>query len=238
MRVAIITIIMTMTTTNIDAGALLRLLAWLSPGFPTGGYAYSHGLEWAVETGEVHDGETLRRWIEDLLHHGAGWSDAILLRHAHAAAADIEALTEVAELALAAVPCRERFFEMIGQGNAFAAAAASWNPLVLTKVAERVGDVPYSVAVGALAGAHGIAADAACAGLLQAFVANLISAAVRLVPLGQSAGLAVLAALQPVIIAVTGESASASLDDLGGACFRADLAAMHHETQYTRLFRS
>jgi len=219
---------------NTDAGALLRLLAWLSPGFPTGGYAYSHGLEWAVEAREIHDGETLRIWIDGLLHHGAGWSDAILLRHAHEAAADIDELEKIVEVALAAVPCRERYFEMIGQGNAFVAAAASWNPELLTKV----GEVPYSVAVGALAGAHGIDADAACAGMLQAFSTNLISAAVRLVPLGQSTGLAVLAALQPTIIAVTDKSRGASLDDLGGACFRSDIAAMRHETQYTRLFRS
>ncbi len=235
---AAISIVTTMTTTSTDAGALLRLLAWLSPGFPTGGYAYSHGLEWAVEAGEIRDGETLRDWIEDLLHHGAGWSDAVLLRHAHAAAADIVALADIAELALAAVPCRERRAETIGQGNAFDIAAAPWHPRVLTEVAERVGDVPYPVAVGALAGAHHIEADAACAGFLQAFAANLISAAVRLVPLGQSAGLAVLATLQPTIIDVSDKSRGAGLDDLGGACFRSDLAAMRHETQYTRLFRS
>jgi urease accessory protein len=231
---AAITTITTMTTMSTDAGALLRLLAWLSPGFPTGGYAYSHGLEWAVEAHEIHDGETLRIWIEDLLHHGTGWSDAILLRHAHAAATDIDALEEIAEFALAAVPCRERYFETIGQGNAFVAAAASWHPELLT----RIGDVPYSVSVGALAGAHGIDVDAACAGLLQAFATNLISAAVRLVPLGQSTGLAVLAQLQSAIIAVTDKSRGANLEKIGGACFRSDLAAMRHETQYTRLFRS
>jgi urease accessory protein len=227
-----------MTTTTTDAAALLRLLAWLSPGFPTGGYAYSHGLEWAVEAGEIRDGDTLRVWIEDLLRHGAGWSDAILLRHAHAAAADIDDLADIAELAVAAVCGSERLAEMIGQGNAFAAAAAAWQPEVLTKLAERVGDFSYCVAVGALAGTHGIAADAACVGFLQAFAANLVSAAVRLVPLGQSAGLAALAALQPTIIAVSDKSSSASLENLGGACFRSDLAAMRHETQYTRLFRS
>ena len=231
---AAITTITTTTTMSTDAGALLHLLAWLSPGFPTGGYAYSHGLEWAVEADELHDGETLRIWIEDLLWHGSVWSDAILLRHAHAAANDVDGLAAIVEFALAAVPCRERYLETIGQGNAFVAAAASWFPELLA----RIGDVPYSVAVGALAGAHGIDADAACAGLLQAFSTNLISAAVRLVPLGQSAGLAVLAALQPTIIAVTDKSRGANLEDLGSACFRSDLAAMRHETQYTRLFRS
>ena len=109
---------------------------------------------------------------------------------------------------------------------------------MLRELAQKAGDLPYPVAVGALAGAQGITEDDAALGVLQAFAANLISAAVRLVPLGQSAGLAVLAALEPVILAVAAETADKSLDDLGGACFRSDIAAMRHETQYTRLFRS
>jgi urease accessory protein len=230
------TIITTMTTTTTTE--LLRLLAWLSPAFPTGGYAYSHGLEWAVETREVHDALTLRAWVEDILHHGAGCSDAILLRHAHAAASDPVALASITEFALAAQPTRERLAEAVGQGNAFTASAASWHPLVLRDLAARVGDIPYAVAVGALAGGHGIDAEAACASMLQAFAANLISAAVRLVPLGQSTGLAVLAGLEETIVAVCRETRGTALDDVGGACFRADIASMRHETQYTRLFRS
>ena len=221
-----------------NAPALLRLLAWLSPAFPTGGYAWSHGVEWAVERGEIRDGETLRGWLQDVLRHGSGRNDAILLRHAHRAANDLEKLAEIAELALAAQPSRERRAETVGQGNAFLAAAASWHPTLLRALADRVGDIPYPVAVGALAGAHGIAEDDAALGLLQALAANLISAAVRLVPLGQSAGLSVLAALAPALLAVAAETRAAGLDDLGGACFRSDLAAMRHETQYTRLFRS
>lgn len=214
--------------------ALLSLLAWLSPAFPTGGFAWSHGIEWAVESGDVTDAATLRAWVEDVLRHGAGRNDAILLRHAHRAAADPDALAGIVELALAAQPSRERLAESIGQGNAFAAAARAWGSAVLSGL----GDVPYAVAVGALAGAHGIAEEDATLGALQAFAANLISAAVRLIPLGQSAGLAVLAGLAPVIVATAEDSRGAGLDDLGGACFRADLTAMRHETQYTRLFRS
>jgi urease accessory protein len=226
------------TTTMTDPAATLRLLAWLSPAFPTGAYAYSHGLEWAVEAREIHDGASLREWLQDVLHLGAGRSDAILLRHAHRAARNLDALAEIAELARAAQPSRERHAESIGQGNAFLAAAASWHPDILTALAARIGDLPYAVAVGALAGANGIDEEAACAGLLQAFAANLISAAVRLVPLGQSTGLGVLAALEPDITAIAATTRSATLDDLGGACFRSDIAAMRHETQYTRLFRS
>ena len=224
--------------TMAEPAALLRLLAWLSPAFPIGGYAWSHGIEWAVDSGEIRDGDTLLGWTRDVVRHGAGRNDAILSRHAHRAAGDLDALAGIVELALAAQPSRELRAETIGQGNAFLAAAKSWHPGVLQALAARVGDLPYPVAVGALAGAQGIAEDDVALALVQAFAANLISAAVRLVPLGQSSGLAVLAGLEPTILAVAADTRHATLDDLGGACFRSDIAAMRHETQYTRLFRS
>ena len=211
---------------------LLRLLAWLSPAFPTGAYAYSHGLEWAVEHRDITDGETLRDWLADVLMHGSGRNDAILLRHAHRASRDTNALHDIAELAAAVAPSRERRAETLDQGAAFIAAAAAWHP------PELPARIAYPVVVGALAGHHGIAEDATAAAYLQTFATNLISAAVRLVPLGQSTGLRALAALEPVILRVAETSRSATLDDLGGCAFRSDLAAMLHETQYTRLFRS
>ncbi len=221
-----------------EPAALLRLLAWISPAFPTGGYAWSHGVEWAVDTGEIRDGATLRVWLEDVLRHGGGRNDAILLRHAHRAAGDVAALTDLVELALATQPSRERRAETVGQGNAFMAAAASWQPEILRQLAALAGDLPYPVAVGALAGSQGIAEDDAVLALIQAFAANLISAAVRLVPLGQSAGLAVLAGLEAAITEIAATTREAALDDLGGCAFRSDIAAMRHETQYSRIFRS
>lgn len=213
-------------------GDILRLLAWLSPAFPTGAYAYSHGLEWAVETGDVTDSETLSAWLADVLAHGAGRNDAIVLRHAHRAAADPAALAELAELAAATAPCRERQAETLDQGAAFVLAGAPWGT---PKLPPRV---PYPVAVGAMAGWHGIDEDSTATGYLQAVTGNLISAAVRLVPLGQSAGLAVLASLEPVVLHIAAATRDATLDDLGGCAFRSDMASMQHETQYTRLFRS
>jgi urease accessory protein len=209
--------------------ALLRLHAWLSPAFPIGAYAYSHGLEWAVECGAVTDGDTLLVWLTDVLIYGSGRNDAILLRHAHRPGSDCTALND---LAAAIAPSRERRAETLDQGTAFSAAAAAWHP---PELPERVA---YPIAVGALAGRHGVDEDTAAAAYLQSFAVNLISAAVRLVPLGQSAGLRVLAALEPTILRVAADSRAATLDDLGGCAFRSDLAAMHHETQYTRLFRS
>jgi urease accessory protein len=206
---------------NLDAA--LKLQAWLSPAFPTGAFAYSHGLEWAVECRDIRDRETLRAWMDDLLRFGTGRTDAIILRATRAGA-------DLAELARAVAGSRERLLETAAQGAAFGAASVPWGGAPA--------DAPYPVGVGRLAAAHGIDPDHAVAAYLQAFAANLISAAVRLVPLGQSTGLAVLAALAGTILAVTEETRAATLDDLGTACFRSDIAAMRHETQYTRLFRS
>ncbi len=221
-----------------DPAATLRLLAWLSPAFPTGGYAYSHGLEFAIDAGDISDEDSLFNWLSDVLQHGAGRTDAILARHAHRAQGSLKPLAALVELANAAQPSRERHAESTGQGNAFATAARAWNNTLLRELADRAGDLPYCVAVGALAGISGIDEDLSVAALLQAQAANLISAAVRLVPLGQTTGLAVLARLEPVIATLAHETSGATLEDIGGFCFRSDIASMRHETQYTRLFRS
>ncbi|MGI4977763.1 MAG: urease accessory protein UreF [Janthinobacterium lividum] len=218
-----------------DTTALLRLLAWLSPAFPTGAFAHSHGLEWATEAGDIADRATAHAWLDALLRQGDLRSDAILLRHAHRAATrhDHAALAEIAALAEAATPGRERRDETLSQGTAFAAAARTWGELALPP-----GRVALPVAVAATAAVHAIDEHAACAGFLHAAIANLTSAAVRLVPLGQTDGLRILHALEPAILATAQDTATATLDDLGTACLRADLASLRHETQRTRLFRT
>ncbi|HVY16585.1 MAG TPA: urease accessory protein UreF [Rhodopila sp.] len=221
-----------MTTIATESRSLLSLLAWLSPAFPVGGFAYSHGLEWAIEAGDIRDGATLREWLLDVLLHGSGRTDAILLRAAYRSCNDLDALVVVAETGLASVAARERREETLNQGRAFALGMAAWGGL------DGPEEMPYPVAVGIACGRRGVPEDDAVLAWLQAFAANLISAAVRLVPLGQSVGLLVLAALEPVIVRLAAETRSATLDDLGGCAFRSDLAAMRHETQYTRLFRS
>lgn len=226
-------------TADAPRDALVKLLTWLSPAFPTGAYAHSHGLEWAVEARDVRGEATLFAWLGDVLRHGAGRSDAILMRHAYRAE-DLDALAEIAELAAAAQPSRERRAESLGQGAAFTLAAAVWRAPLLAALADRIGapGVAYPVALGALARAHGVDEDATALAFLHALAANLVSAAVRLVPLGQTAGLRVLAALEPVLHEIAAATRTATLDDLGGACFRSDIAAMRHETQGTRLFRT
>lgn len=211
---------------------IMRLLAWLSPAFPTGAFAYSHGLEWAVETHDIRDGATLRGWLEDLIAVGSARSDTILLRHAHRAANDPAALREIAALARAIAAGRERHAEALALGRAFLRAAQCW------QIPDLPEDTPYPVAVGAMAGLHDIDEAVTATAFMQSFVSNLISAAVRLVPLGQTVGLQTLAALEPIILQVAATTSRESLDDLGGCAFRSDLAAIRHETQYTRLFRS
>jgi len=216
-------------------------MIWLSPAYPVGGYSYSHGLEWVVEAGKVTDAHTLGSWIEDLLVHGAGRSDLIFLAEAWraAAAGDSAALEGVAELAAAFAPSAERRLETLAQGTAFLAATrAAWDAPELERLAAGAGEVAYPVAVGICAAAHGLPLVETAHAFAQAFAANLVSAGVRLIPLGQSDGLRVLARLEPLIARLLPPALAAGLDDLGGAALAADIASMRHETQYTRLFRS
>jgi urease accessory protein len=209
---------------------LARLLWFASPTFPTGGYAYSHGLEFSVEAGDVTTEAHLKTWLETFLQHGAGHSDAILVRHAHRAANDQAALHDLAELAEAMAPGLERHLETTAQGQAFAAAAAIWEGV-------KPGH-PYPVAFGAFAARQSVPEHDACIGYLAATLAALVSAGIRLIPLGQSAGLRLLRALEPTLLSVAETTVAATLDDLGSAAFRMDIASLRHETQHTRIFRS
>lgn len=224
------------------AGSALPLLAWLSPSFPVGAFAYSHGLEWAVERGDIRDRATCGDWIGDLLAHGAGRNDAILLAAAcrATAAGDGAALREVAELAAALQPTGERRLEATAQGNAFVAAiSAAWGGAGVDFLKTAwAGDIAYPVAVGAAAAGAGIPLPATCQAFLLAFIGNLTSSAIRLSAIGQSDGQRIIAALLPQAQEQAAFAVTATLDDLGGAVFRADIGSFLHETQYTRLFRS
>jgi len=227
--------ITTMTTaTTDDLLRLIRLLTWLSPGFPTSGFAFSHGLEWSIEAGDVVDKTTLGAWVADVICNGAGRSDTILLRHAYAA--DLDDLPALCALGTALGFGRERRLETCTQGTAFIRAGSVWGGPRVAALFDQ--EVPYPVAVGALAADHRVGEDQAAAAYLQAFAASLVSAAVRLMPLGQTAGLRVRVILEPLIAGLVEETRGAGLDDLGGACFRSDVAALRHETQRTRLFRT
>jgi urease accessory protein len=225
-----------------ELAALYRLMTWLSPAFPVGAFSYSSGIEWAVEAGDIRDAASLSDWLSAMLRDGAGFCDAVFLAQTHHAVSehDDASLHEIAELAAAFVPSRERQLETTTQGRAFIdAIRTAWSCEGLDeKIACCGNPIVYPVAVGLVSAAHGIPLEPTLHGFLHAVVANWISAGSRLIPLGQTESQRVLAQLEAEVAATAARAANATFDDLGSATFRADLASLRHETQYTRLFRS
>lgn len=223
-----------MVSGTTDLAALLRLLTWLSPAFPVGAFAYSGGLERAVHDG-LRDAHALEDWVSGLIAHGSAWNDAVLLAQAHAGFDDANHLRDLAALAVALSGSRERHAETLALGAAFITAASVWQHPVFALLAP---DTAYPVAVGAVAGAHGIGLESTVAAYLHAVASQQVSAAIRLGISGQRAGVALLAGLETRIADVTGRAARSTLGDLGSAAIATEIAALRHETQTTRLFRS
>jgi urease accessory protein len=225
-----------------EAAMLYRLMTWLSPAFPVGAFSYSSGIEWAVESGDIIDAISLRHWLGALLAEGSGFCDGVFLAQAHGAtlSRDRGGLRDIAELAAAFVPSRERHLETSAQGRAFIEIArAAWDSELLEQTLAACDiSIVYPIAVGVVSAAHAIPVAPTMHAFLHALTSNWISAGARLVPLGQTDSQRVLAMLEPVVVATATRALNASLDDLGSATFRADLASMRHESQYTRLFRS
>ncbi|MEL6235007.1 MAG: urease accessory UreF family protein [Pseudomonadota bacterium] len=245
----------------------MTLATWLSPSYPIGAFSWSHGLETLVAQNAIHDPVSLECWIADVLANGAGRTDAVLLARAYRAAADPAALTDIAALARALAPSLERLRETAAQGAAFERVTmAAWgSDLPVAPVAPMApaapaapgaGDateasdpvlgvgpdpegaaLPYPVALGRAAGQAGIALDLVLAMALQAMAANLISAGIRLIPIGQTDGQRVLASLHPLCRQVAA-AAAADGAALGGCAILTDIAAMQHETLRVRLFQS
>ncbi|OWU68728.1 urease accessory protein UreF [Marinibacterium profundimaris] len=212
---------------------LLVLAQWLSPAYPVGAFAYSHGFEMAVAEGRVTDADSFGAFLDDVLRHGSGRTDAILLVAAHAAqtAGDPDQLAEIDALARALAPSRERATETELQGAAFAeTTAAIWGCAPAPRA--------YPVAVGSAAATRGLPLEATLQFYLHAFASNLTAAATRLVPLGQTEAQARLAATAPTLAELARMALSLTLDDLGSSAFLADISSMRHETLYSRMFRS
>lgn len=222
--------------------SLLKLMAWMSPGFPVGAFSYSHGIEYSVAIGTVCDAESLQSWIDDVLAHGGGRSDAILFAHAWRAARmnDAAALREVAELAAALRATPELGRETTAQGQAFALATnAAWPAESLTLLKQAWGGpVAHPVVVAVACAGHGIGLDAGLAAYLHGFSANLVSAGVRLIPLGQTQGQRIVAALESPILRLATVAPQAPLASAGSGTWMVDWSSMQHETLHTRLFRS
>jgi urease accessory protein len=231
-----------MVTTIMTDGAY-KLLAWFTPAMPIGAYSYSHGLEHAVEAGLVTDAPALGAYVETALRHGTGQLDAILLCAAYRGTRDGHSLAEIVHLAAALRGSRELALESAAQGRALLTLLRqAWPAAELDALAglcrEQAVEPAHAVVAGVACAAHRLPLAASLIAFLHGFAANLISAGVRLVPLGQTDGQRLTAALEAPIRAVAESAQAASLDDLGTASPMIDLCAIAHETQHTRLFRS
>jgi urease accessory protein len=225
--------------------ALLRQQSWLSPAFPTGSYSYSHAIEWAVEAGDIHDRKSLVDWLEADLLYGSGRNEAIFFMEAWrcATADNSEKLLKVAELAAAFRSTSEFALETSQQATAcLATLRRVWPDPFLESLPElpsqfRIAPV-LSVVLGVRAAREKIPASFALPAFLQSYLANLVTAGVRLVPLGQTDGQLAIAKLEEAVLVASAQAGESTIQDLGSAAFMVDLASALHETQYTRLFRS
>jgi urease accessory protein len=225
--------------------ALLRLQSWLSPAFPTGSYSYSHGLEWAVEAVWIDNRESLVDWLEADLRFGSGRNEAIFFSEAWRSARDNDCakLFEIAELAAAFRGTAEFVLESSQQASACRTTLRQvWPNQLLDSLWQLLSErhIPPALAVvlGVRSAKEDIPMSLALPAFLQSYIANLVTAGVRLVPLGQTDGQFAIATLEQAVLATSSQTRNATIDDLGSAAFTVDLASMAHETQYTRLFRS
>jgi len=230
---------------HLEPVALLRQQSWFSPTFPTGAYSYSHGIEWAVEAGHIHDRVSLVDWMDADLRYGSGRNEAIFFSQAWRCAMEdnCERLFEVAELATAFRGTSEFALESSQQATAcLTTLRRVWPDRVLEWLSETLSErsvaPALAVVLGVRSARQGIPVGLALPAFLQSYVANLISAGVRLVPLGQTDGQLAIAELEEAVLAASARAGESTIDDLGSAAFMVDLASMAHETQYTRLFRS
>jgi urease accessory protein len=209
---------------------VLILAQWFSPAYPVGAFAYSHGLETMIADGRIGGAGDLQDWLTDILWHGAGRADALVLAAAYRAG-NADALAEIDALNRAFQPSAERLMETDLQGAAFAEATNAVWGTTLSRLT-------YPVAVGRAARLLGLPADLTARMYLQAFLANLAGAGMRAIPLGQTEGQRIIRALAPFCAAIADETADGDLDALSSTVFLADIASMRHETLTTRIFRT
>jgi len=209
---------------------ILTLAQWFSPAYPIGAFSYSHGLEWAAPAGDMYDAETLKTWLTDVLEHGAGQADALFLAAAYRAETPAQ-IAEINTLCTAFAPSKERLLETEAQGAAFSKITADISGQAPQALA-------YPVAVGHAAKHHDLPQVLTAKMYLHAFAANLVTAAQRLAPIGQTDAQTLIRDLAPLCEAIAQDTAHGDLDQLTSTAFLADIAAMKHETQTSRIFRT
>ncbi|MBE7635339.1 urease accessory protein UreF [Sneathiella sp. P13V-1] len=225
-----------------SVAGLYELFSWMSPSYPIGAYTYSHGVEYAVEAGFVKDISTLIPWLRDILEIGGGRNDAILYAESYRAvrAGDLEKVKRVAEIGFALRPTKELDLETSAQGRAFLTVTNDVFPSPSLEFLKNLKDIPlvYPVVVGAATADKGVSLEAGLTAYLHGIVSNLVSAAVRIIPLGQTDGQRAIAALSGDVAVQVQRTLEFTIEDLGSSAMMVDWCSCQHETQYTRLFRS
>ncbi len=231
-------------STNIEA-ELYKLLSLVSPSFPTGSFSFSHGLEYAISIETVHNAASLQEWIEGLLYCGSPFLDGILLKEAWLAANSNNdlALLSICETAVALRSTSELALECESEGTALLRTLVKIQPnsriADFAKQLQNQGIKPhYAACLGAVTAFRGIHLRLCLIGFLNTFSSNIINAGIKLIPIGQTQGQAVLGALEPKVIEVAENIRKKSLDDVGNACILCDIYSSTHETVKSRLFRS
>ncbi|HEX4023951.1 MAG TPA: urease accessory UreF family protein [Steroidobacteraceae bacterium] len=240
------------TTTTADAAVpepearamlrALRLCHLVSPALPVGAYAYSQGLEFAVHAGWVRDEASTLEWLQGLSHYAIGSLDLPILLRLHRAwsAADLPLVERWTGQLIASRETAELRAEERHLGCSLARVLAQLNvgaALPWQDAADA--HAPAFATMFALAAVHwDIAAGEALCGYLWAWSENQVLAAVKLVPLGQSAGQRLLHRLIDAMPKIVGRAVSLDDESIGIGAVSQGLGSALHETQYTRLFRS
>ena len=230
---------MEIISTDSSNYALLKLLQLASPAMPVGAYSYSEGIETLVDTGAIASSQSLKHWLLQELKYGAIRIEAaVMVRAYKAAMGDVAALVYWNHW-LSAIRETEELRQQSWQtGRSLMRLLLELQPQ-LADVIDDVGNpCNFAIAFGIAAAHWNINISAAILGYLHSWATNLITAGIKLIPLGQTAGQQLLLELHTNIINATEEILALEDDDLSTCGWGLSLASMAHETQYTRLFRS
>jgi urease accessory protein len=218
--------------------ALTRLLQMISPSLPIGGYTYSQGIEWAVESGWISDARNLSEWLGGLMRTNLHYLELPLLKRMLEAWAqsDSARLEQLNDTLLASRETRELRLEETNRARAFCDLLQSLEPeaLQFQPILRRSQLACFSFACHR----WGIDYELGAQGLLMSWLENLVLSAVKIIPLGQTAGQQVIFDLGGKIPAIVASAGTVDDEEIGASSMAAAIASANHETQYTRLFRS
>ena len=222
-----------------DSIKLFNLLTIVNPSYPIGSFSYSHGLEWSIQEKEITDKKSLFEWLQTILYEGSLWSDSVIFYHAYKSlkSKNYSKFKKISDLSLTIQPSKERYMESVMQGNAFIKITKDISNYDLKDYNLR-SDISLPIAFSVACDLHKLNFDDCLTGFLHSNISNLISAGIRLIPLGQTEGQKLLNELSDSIITIIPKVKKAKISRIGNCCWRSDISSMKHETQYTRIFRS